>query len=137
MARVGRLAGALLAQTEGSYFQIGALKEPCDWTAAGFERPVAEVDGLSRPLLRLAALAPVRVSGPALMLDLEGEALAAMLAERFIIQRTGLISERLWRLVLGLSDEHEPVLSEIDARWLGQLPPAIWHVVRESALKCS
>jgi hypothetical protein len=137
MARVGRLAGALLAHTGGSYFQIGALKEPCDWAAAGFEKPVVEVDGLARPFLRLSTLGPVRISEPALVLDLEGEALAKVLAERFIIQRTGLVSERLWRLVLGLNDEHELTAVEIDARWLGQLPPAIWQVVRDSALKCS
>ena len=137
MARVGRLAGALIAQTEGSYFQVGALKEPCDWAAAGFEKPVVEVDGLSRPFLRLNPMAPVRMSEPGLLLDVEGEALAKVLVDRFIIQRTGLVSERLWRLVLGLNDEHELTASEVDARWLGQLPPAIWQVVRESALKCS
>jgi hypothetical protein len=138
MARVGRLAGALLAETGGSYFLVGTLKEPCAWSAAGFEKPVVEPHGLTLPFVRLQPSGPVSLSTPLLALDVEGEALATLLAERFIIQRTGLVSERLWRMVIGLTDEIEAsALGTIDARWLGQLPPAIWQVVRDSALKCS
>ena len=40
MARVGRLSGAILAESEGAYFLVGDLKEPCDFSARGFEAPV-------------------------------------------------------------------------------------------------
>ena len=48
MARVGRLAGALLAETEGRYFLVGNTKEPCDFRALGVEPP-PEIDALKRP----------------------------------------------------------------------------------------
>ena len=34
MARVGRLAGAILVESEKNYFLVGDLKQPCDFAAA-------------------------------------------------------------------------------------------------------
>jgi hypothetical protein len=90
-----------------------------------------------RPFVRLHARA-VELSPPVLVLDVEGEALPRLLAQRFLIERTGSISERLWRLTLGESDEHDrEVADAIDARWLGQMPEPIWNIVREAVLRCS
>jgi hypothetical protein len=140
MARVGRLAGALLAETDGAYFLVGNPKVPCDWRASGFEPP-GELDARVRPVVRLVRgsdHALPALGTPQLVVEVEGEALATLLAETFVIQRTGSVSERLWRLVIGESDEHdEPVPDVIHARWLGELPPAIWQIVRDSVLRCS
>jgi hypothetical protein len=53
MARVGRLAGAILAETEGRYFLIGNTKEPCDFRSEGFEQPAA-IDALKQAYIRLS-----------------------------------------------------------------------------------
>src|SRR4249919_351155 len=100
MARVGRLAGAIVAESVGAYFLVGNPKRPCDWPAAGFEPP-GPLDATARPYLCLARTAApaVGVSGPWLQLALEGEALARALAARFLIERNGSVSDRLWRLV--------------------------------------
>ena len=191
MARVGRIAGALLAETGGRYYLVGNPKVPCDWQAHGFEppgeldarvRPVvplmltgahdvrsADEDGcaasepeaeLSDEMLRLrilgetsvreadvrdasaarSASAPVApaLGTPQLALEVEGDALPRLLADAFVIPRTGSVSERLWRLVTGESDESDaPPPDVIFTRWLGELPPAIWHIVRDTVLRCS
>src|SRR5215471_2896374 len=98
MATVGRLAGAILAETEGKFFLVGNTKEPCDFSAAGFEPP-GEIDALKHPYARLCSLKKVLIAPPCLTLGLEDEALPKMLAERFLIQRNGSVSERLWSLV--------------------------------------
>ncbi|WNG47577.1 precorrin-3B C(17)-methyltransferase [Archangium minus] len=131
MARVGRLAGALLASTEGAFFLVGDLKEPCDWAKAGFEPP-AQVPGAELPFVRLSPVRPVEVTPPLLVVDLEGEALAQLLFERLVIRRNGSVSERLWRLVT----EHE-ARPETNARWLAQVPGHVWELVRDSVLRCS
>ena len=154
MARVGRLAGAILAETRGSYFLVGNTKQPCDWRAAGFEPP-AELDARIRPSVRLARCGTPVLAPPSLELDVEGESLARLLADAFVIPRTGSVSERLWRLVTGETDELDdpPSLSAgtapsgpraspgltgpIAARWLGEMPPAIWQIVRDSVLRCT
>jgi hypothetical protein len=140
MARVGRLAGALLAETEGVYFLVGNPKVPCDWAASGFESP-GELDARVRPVvpLVLAAGGPLPALGaPQLIFELEGEALTALLVDAFVIPRTGSVSERLWRLVIGQSDETDAAIPEIiSARWLAELPPAIWTLVRDTVLRCS
>ena len=139
MARVGRLAGAILAETAGDYYLIGNPKVPCDWRAAGFEPP-GELDARTRPYVRLArrADADPALGAPVLTLDVEGERLAELIAGAFVIARTGSVSERLWRLVAGISDEDEgPPPDVIAARWLGELPPAIWQLVRDTVLRCS
>ena len=135
MARVGRIAGAILAETGGQYYLVGNTKRPCDWTAAGFEAP-AEIDALKRPYLLLVARTAIEV-GPHLTLDLEGEDLAKRLADCFVIKRTGSVSDRLWRLVVGIDDEDDaPAAQAIDARWLGEMPLRVWQVVQDTVLRC-
>jgi len=136
MARVGRIAGAILAETEGQYYLVGNTKMPCDWAAAGFEPP-ADIDALKRPYLPLVARGPVEVSGAHLAIGLEGEELVRRLSECFVIRRTGSVSERLWRLVLGGTDEDDvPLEGTIDARWLGEMPLRVWQVVQDTVLRC-
>ncbi len=130
MATVGRLAGALLAETRGEYFLVGGTKEPCDWHAAGLVAPEGLDDELRQPFVALSARGTVNVPVPRLRLTVEGEELAHVLAGRFLIARNGSVSERLWRLVVGESDD------EVDARWLGEIPEAVWDVVRDAVLRC-
>jgi hypothetical protein len=148
MARVGRLAGAILAETCGDHFLIGNPKQPCDWRAAGFEPP-GELDARVRPVVRLARCGTPVLAAPVLELELEieGEPLARLLADRLVIARTGSVSERLWRLVIGRSDELDeldqvdapgaPAPATLPARWLGELPAAIWQIVRDTVLRCT
>ncbi|GAC1341639.1 MAG: hypothetical protein NVSMB23_13460 [Myxococcales bacterium] len=131
MARVGRLAGALLAESEGSYFLVGDLKEPCDFRSAGFQAP-ERTPGPDLPFVRLQPLRDVSLAAPRLVLDVEGEELALLLFRRLVIARNGSVSSRLWRVVTGPHQQ-----TEIDARWLGHLPLEVWDIVRESVLRCS
>lgn len=137
MARVGRLAGAILAASRGDYFLVGGLKEPCDWAARGLTSP-GETDPVTTPYVKLTGREPVLFDGPYLEVDLEGEVLAQTLANRFVIRRNGSVSERLWRLVTGTTDEETvPKDALITARWLGEVPDAVWNVVRDAVLKCT
>ncbi|XXU27757.1 precorrin-3B C(17)-methyltransferase [Sorangium sp. So ce887] len=137
MARVGRLGGAILAETQGEYYLVGNTKAPVDFREAGFEPP-DEVDLVKGVYLRLKPLREVKVEAPVLLLDLEGEELAKKLVHRFVIDRNGSVSERLWRLVYSpddpLDDAETPV--ERDARWLGDIPETIWQLVRDNVLRC-
>jgi hypothetical protein len=134
MAQIGRLAGAILAETEGRYYLIGDLKEPCDFVQAGFEPPTELETGV--PAYRaLTALRPITLTPPALTLSLEGEELAKRLTDFLVIKRNSSVSERLWRLVL--PPEENEGRAEVDARWLGELPPAIWQIVQDRVLKCT
>jgi hypothetical protein len=137
LARVGRLAGALLAETEGRHFLIGNTKRPCPWTATGFAAP-GEVNAAARPFIELERVGPVAVDGPWVVLPLEGEALLRRLADTFVIERNGAVSDRLWRLVLQDDPESDGPSAEavIDARWLAEVPPHVWRVVRDAVLKC-
>jgi hypothetical protein len=136
MARVARLAGAIVAETDGAFYLIGHPKVPCDWAAGGIEPPGA-IDARVTPFLRLRA-SSVELAAPRLVLSTEGEALAQLLARRLLIARTGSVSERLWRLCVGESDElAAQIPAEVDARWLTGVPDAIWDVVREAVLRCS
>jgi hypothetical protein len=136
MARVGRLAGAILAETGGDHYLVGHPKQPCDWRAAGFAPP-GELDARVRPYVQLARSGAPVLAAPVLALDVEGEALARLLADAFVIARTGSISERLWRLAIG-DDELGPAApAVVPARWLGELPPAIWQIVRDTVLRCT
>jgi hypothetical protein len=139
MSRVGRLAGALLAETEGSYFLVGNLKRPCDFAAAGFVKPLAEIDALARPYVQLALSGPLAVTGPWLVLGLEGESLVRALAARLLIERNGAVSDRLWRLILSPDPDADPLPpgAVIDARWLGEMPAHLWRIVRETVFKCT
>jgi hypothetical protein len=135
MARVARLAGAILAETAGEFFVIGDLKEPCDFAAAGFEPP-KEVDFVKRPYIKLAAKHQVAVTGTYLIVDCEGEALVRMLAERLVIERNGSVSERLWRLITDPSGREEVPDGPLNARWFGEMPAEIWQIVRDTVLRC-
>ncbi|TAJ27689.1 MAG: precorrin-3B C(17)-methyltransferase [Nitrospirae bacterium] len=137
MALVGRLAGAILAETEGEFFLVGNPKEPCDFASVGFEPP-GVINALERPFVRLSPCRPVQVPQPYLTVDVEGEVLARLLVDRFVIQRNGSVSDRLWRLVTDPKRENRAVPDgSIDARWLGEIPPEVWHIVRETVLKCT
>lgn len=137
MARVGRLAGAILAETEGQFFLVGNPKEPCDFAAVGFEPP-GVINALERPFVRLSPCRSIQVPQPCLTVDVEGEALARLLVDRFVIPRNGSVSDRLWRLVTDPKEEdHAVPAGSIKARWLGEVPAEIWHIVRETVLKCT
>jgi hypothetical protein len=136
MARVGRLAGAILAETGGEFFLVGNTKEPCDFEAAGFESP-GEIDALERRYIRLAPRRAVELAAPYLSLELEGEALAALLAERLLIERNASVSDRLWQLLIDPSGQEEvPEDEAVDARWLTEIPAPIWRIVRDTVLRC-
>jgi hypothetical protein len=134
MARVSRLAGAILVETNGEFFLVGNTKMPCDWAAAGFEPPVALGE---KPYVRLAQCGQVAHAAPRLSIAVEGEEIARRLAQRFVIERNGSVSDRLWRMVVSpegdLDDEPPP---DIDAAWLGEIPAPIWKVVRDTVLRC-
>ena len=137
--RAARLAGAILVVAGVDSYLVGNTKRPCDWAAAGFEPPL-EVDALRTPYLRLARSGPLAVPGPWLELSasIDGERLAAVLAARFLIDRNGSVSDRLWRLVVRADPEGNdpPADAVIDAHWLVELPAHVWAVVREAVLKC-
>lgn len=136
MARVGRLAGAILAETEGQFFLVGNPKEPCDFPAVGFEPP-GEINALERPYIRLSPCRSIEVPQPNLTIHVEGEALATLLVDRFVISRNGSVSDRLWRLVIDPKGEDRVVpTGNIEARWLGEIPTEVWHIVRETVLRC-
>lgn len=138
MARVGRLVGAILTETQGRFYLVGNTKVPCDWTAAGFDPPTDEIDALKRPFIFLSPCRAVDLMPPYLQLDVEGEALPRLLVETFLIQRTGSISERLWNLVTGQQDDDSDEVAVITpARWLGEIPPPIWQIVRDAVLRCT
>jgi len=135
MARVGRLAGAILAETQGDYFLIGNTKEPCDFAAHGFH-PV-DIDTQRRPYVRLSVTGQVEISSLCLTVDAEGERLAQLMAQRFLIERTGSVSERLWRLVCHPTGDEESPAKDLDASWLARIPSPIWQVVRDAVLRCT
>jgi hypothetical protein len=135
MARVARLAGAILAETGGEFFLVGNTKEPCDFEAAGFESP-GEIDAVERRYIRLAPRRAVELAAPYLRLDLEGEALAGLLAERLLIERNASVSDRLWRLLIDPSGQELLENEAIDARWLAEIPAPIWGIVRDTVLRC-
>jgi hypothetical protein len=137
MGRAYRLAGAIVAETGADHYLVGNTKQPCDYRAHGFEPPV-ELDATKCPFVRLVRDGQVKLGGAYLELDGEGEELAGTLADRFLIDRNGSVSERLWRLVVGLGDldADPPALAAVDARWLGAMPPGIWKLVRDTVLRC-
>ena len=138
-ALVRRLAGAILASSEGRHFLVGLTKEPCDFEAAGFATPRAQPSAAPWYVeLEVRDEARVVPRGPSLELSLAGEALARVVADRFVIERNGSVSERLWRLVLsgGEIDEEEAPPVHVDARWLGEIPSPLWKIVRDTVLRC-
>jgi hypothetical protein len=136
MARVGRIAGAILAETGGEFFLVGNTKEPCDFEAAGFEAP-GEIDAVEHAYIRLVQRGAVELAAPYLTLELEGEALAALLAERLLIERNASVSDRLWQLLMDPSGQEAASNYEaVDARWLAEIPAPIWGIVRDTVLRC-
>src|SRR5205814_10662586 len=118
-----------LVETSGDYCLVGNLKRPCDFAAAGLEKPAAEIDALARPYVRLARSGPLAVPGPWLELSLEGESLLRALSARLLIERNGSVSDRLWRLILSNDPDAEPDPGAvIDARWLGEVPAHLWQM---------
>jgi hypothetical protein len=141
MARIGRLAGALVVETavrgEAAWFLVGDTKVPCDWDAAGFQRPT-ERDAKAERYVRLVPTAAPSLHGPTLQLFVEGESAARLIADRLLVARNGAVSDRLWRLVLGENDASTPShAAELDARWLAEIPAHVWDVVRDAVLKCT
>lgn len=140
MARVGRLAGAIVLETRvdggAAWFLVGDTKVPCDWDAVGFERP-AERDARRERFVRLEPKGAPTLAGTTLVIALEGEPAARTVAERLTIDRTGAVSERLWRLLVGDDEAEEPSGRAVAAAWLGEVPSPIWGVVRDAVLKCS
>ncbi len=134
MARVGRLAGAILVESAGDYWLVGNPKEPCDWAAQGFETP-PEIDAARRPWIGLQRAGQVTLREPHLVIDADGEALAPEIAKRLLIERNGSVSERLWRLVVGIEDGREPP-GAVPAQWLVEVPESVWRVVRDGVLRC-
>jgi hypothetical protein len=135
MARIGRLAGALIVQTRDEWWLVGNTKEPCDWSAHGFEPP-PEIDAVARPCLRLQRAGSPSVGEPHLVVELEGEGLAREVARRLLVERNGSVSERLWRLVLGVDDVREASRGGIESRWFTEAPEPVWRIVRDSVLRC-
>ena len=131
MARIGRLAGAILAESEEQFYLVGDLKEPCDFAKAGFESP-GEFDAKTQPYRRLTSLGAGPIKPPYLTMELEGEDLARLLASCFVIKRNGSVSERLWRLVTDAGAKEV-----VNARWLAEMPPAIWQILQDAVLRCS
>jgi hypothetical protein len=138
MTKISRLAGAILLERAGEYFLIGNTKEPCDWQKAGFAAP-QEVDAVKQPFIPLTANREIGIAPLHLTIASEAPAaeLAQVLANRFLIRRNGSVSERLWRVVTGESDETGPAAAQpIEATWLVTMPERIWDVVRDTVLKC-
>jgi hypothetical protein len=140
MARVGRLAGALLVHSrhgeEDHWYLVGDTKVPCDWQAAGFvEPPIRDVS--KQRWIRLAPTRSTTLEGPCLRLPLDGEAAAACIAARLLVARNGSVSERLWRMVWDPEDTDEAPKGELDARWLVEIPAPIFERVRDAVLRCS
>lgn len=136
--RLSRLAGALLLAGDHRFFLIGQTKEPCDWARVGFVAP-AELEPGSNGvrLLQPATDTPI-VSGDVLDVTAPGmsvEDIATVLANRFLIRRNASVSERLWRIVTGVSEENETVV-DTHAAWLLVMPERVWDVVRDAALRC-
>jgi hypothetical protein len=136
VSQIARLSGALLAHTQGHYYLIGNLKRPCDFAAEGFEPPAQEIDPLARPFIPLSATRAVELSEPLLELPLEGPELLTLLARRLLIERNGSVSDRLWRLILGDSDETPVDAGVHPAPWFATMPERVWSCVRESVLRC-
>jgi hypothetical protein len=136
MAQVARMDGALIAHTGNHYYLVGDLKRPCDWKAHGFEPPPQEIDAVARPYIELKRTRAAPLETPNIVVPLEGEALAKLLAARLLIERNGSVSDRLWRLVLGETDENPRVPATQDVHWFTEVPERVWNIVRDSVLRC-
>lgn len=107
MARVGRAAGAIIAEHDGKYFVIGNLKEPAAWDPGEFQK-WREIDAIEFET--------------AFEIECDPERLHAL----FVIDRNNSVSERLWTLVI----DNGP------GRWLAEIPVPVWAIVRDNVLRC-
>ncbi len=123
MARIGRFAGSLLIATQEGWFLVGNPKEPCEWVQ----------ENLPPPYLLAVPESAERLRPPLLIVDGEGEPIARAIGDRLLIDRNGLVSERLWRILL----HGQEGAAEIRCEWLTKIPAHVWQVVRDSMLKCS
>jgi len=133
LSKISRLAGAILAETQGVYYLVGETKEPCDFEKFGF-KTLPESDPEKKPKYqKLEVTGPV-VSDNSVYLEMatEGEKLAELLFKRFAIHRNYSVSDRLWMVVTSNKDES----GRVDARWLEEMPDEVWDIVRDSILKC-
>jgi hypothetical protein len=138
MARIGRLAGAILVESAGRYFLVGNPKEPLDLPAAGFSPPAEPIDAMARPWIELEARRPIALAAPILEVPLEGTAVAARVAQQLVIPRNGSVSDRLWRLIIGITDDDDDEVPDVtDAAWLATVPDRVWSIVTGSVLRCS
>lgn len=134
MARISRLKGAVLAESEGRFFLIGAPKEPLDFEAHGFKNP-GEIEAPRIPYIELVQEGQIPANDSEILTtNLEGEALAEKLAQSFMILRNGSISERLWGLVTETTETKKDDALDVD--WLAQTPEDVWDIVRDAVLRC-
>ena len=132
MSRVGRMAGALLVESEGRVWLVGFPKEPCDFVAKGVltPGPIGTWEGYST---RVEPCAALDFGREVLLLELEGQVLIETLVRRLLIARNGSVSERLWRLLWSSASQQSP----FPARFLTETPEVVWNVVRDAVLRCS
>jgi len=133
MAKVGRLHGALLAESEGRFYLVGDLKEPADFAAAGFKDP-ADLLPLENQFVELEVVGQANLTEPYFTCSLKGEALARKLFHRLVIKRNGSVSSRLWNLIFEAKENAGQTV--VDADWLIQMPDEIWEIVQEQVLRC-
>jgi len=132
MTKIGRFHGAVLIETSGEYFLVGDLKEPADFSAAGFVEP-EEISPLENKYVSLQVNGEVTVSAPEFVCDQSGEPFLESVFHRLVIKRNGSVSMRLWRLLLDAdeSDSEAP-----DISWLFAMPEEIWEIVQDQVLRC-
>lgn len=142
-ARLSRLAGALLLECEqgdsSEYFLVGNTKEPCDFSARGFERP-ASLDGEPLPWVRLKITGSVASAASPVVefpQTTASDALAKTVSERLLIVRNLSVSDRLWRLVTNPEQVEPPPKDDVvDGAWLVTMPAKVWDIVRDTVLRC-
>ena len=132
-SKVTRLAGAILAETNGDYYLVGELKEPCDFLKYGFQAPPESTPENPVKYNKLTVAGRVASEeGGCLEMETQGENLAELLFRRFVILRNYSVSDRLWRVATVRQDKD----GRVDGRWLEQMPDDVWEIVRENILKC-
>ena len=135
-----------------SYYMLCDIKEPCDFVKNGFERPEQEkLDSMKEQrFLQLKALGTESVKSTlpqeeALYAFLDTsrenkeeihiEDILSDIYQKISIERTGLVSERLWELLESHSSLYESQQKK-DITWLFTMPQDIWEIVRTEMLQC-
>ena len=122
-----------MAETNGEYYLVGELKEPCDFSEHGFETLPESDPNNPIKYKKLTVIGDVSSEdGECLEMETQGESLAELLFKRFVILRNYSVSDRLWRVATEKKDRD----GKVDARWLEQMPDDVWEIVKESILKC-